>query len=170
MVLDAFRHVATISFAVPVRSSVCQHISAKFPQDRSSRNFTLGTFTKICRGTPNLLEIVKNMGQFARKPNSVSYCSSDVRSATVQRKHCHAYIAKVSIFTGLHSWQWHARQKYKGNALLHLHVNNGYTNAPQCYFICSLPTLSKYEIKQLKGQIIETFPKEGERKILNNNI
>ena len=46
----------------------------------------------------------------------------------------------VQQSTFLYSWQWHVAQ-HTQNALLCFHCNNGYSKAPQCYVIRTLPVL-----------------------------
>ena len=51
--------------------SVCLHETEQLPLDEFPWNFMLGTFKKICRETPNLWKMGKNMGHFTWRPKYV---------------------------------------------------------------------------------------------------
>ena len=60
--------------------------------------------------------------------------SSDVCTATIQRAHCCASMATLSVFIALLTATCLC-QLHKGNVLLCFHDNYGYANTSQCYVI-----------------------------------
>jgi hypothetical protein len=89
------RKKTRVSFVKSVRLSVCLHLPARLPLDGFSWNFILGTSTKICRETPDLLKI--GHCTWIRK---YIYCwqlyevfCSSTTSAEVN--HCSSFLAKM---------------------------------------------------------------------------
>ena len=55
---------------------------------------------------------------------------SDVCCTAVQRTHCCASMATLSVFI---TFLTDVREQFKGNAILRFHGKSGYVNAPLCY-------------------------------------
>jgi len=83
-----------ISFVNPsFRGSVCPSVTARFPLDGVPQSFVLGVYMKVCRETPNFIEIGRKIGHFTSRPRLVCIVAGG-KFATI-------FFSALSVFISL---------------------------------------------------------------------
>lgn len=113
-------------------------IYARLLLDGFARNLVLGLLRKSVEKFKIILKSHKS-GTLREGLLVLNVSGSDTQSATIQRTHCCASVAKLSVFITFLTAK-HVRYQYKGNSLLRLHGNNGYARTLQYSFIRTLAT------------------------------
>jgi hypothetical protein len=148
---------ATIIFVVSVCLSVLRpHETTQLSLDGFSLNFIFKNFSKICRKSKFFWSLTRLMGTLSEdhcafkivsrwiflRMRNVSYkiCRENQNTHFVFNKFLPRFVPEgTRRYGALHAWclrlQTHTQNK---KYLLLFHSSNGYTNAPQCYIICTL--------------------------------